>query len=52
MTEAMFQNINSRLCELLDGKGGGKGKRFNAKLNNLKKLSQVENIVKGMVLSE
>ena len=34
-----------RLCDLLDGKGGGKG-RFNAKINKLKNISQIEQKVK------
>lgn len=39
--------LNFRLCELLDGKGGGKGERFNAKLNSLKQVSQAELFVKS-----
>lgn len=41
------QIIGKKLCELLDGKGGGKGERFNAKLNSLKQVSQAELFVKS-----
>ena len=33
---------------MLDGKGGGKGNRFNAKLNNLKPITEAENYVKSL----
>ena len=33
-----------RLCVLLEGKGGGKG-RFNAKINNLKNVTKIEQYV-------
>ena len=37
-----------RLCDLLDGKGGGKG-RFNAKINKLKNIPQIEQKVKDFL---
>eukprot|EP00092_Neocalanus_flemingeri_P032681 GFUD01035546.1.p1 GENE.GFUD01035546.1~~GFUD01035546.1.p1 ORF type:complete len:414 (+),score=163.75 GFUD01035546.1:43-1284(+) len=45
----LVQEIGKKLCTLLDGKGGGKGTRFNAKINNLKIVAQIENIVKAHV---
>ena len=48
----MIKNPNFRVCELLDGKGGGKGERFNAKLNNLKNVSQAELFVKSNFTEE
>lgn len=44
-----FDIYNLRLCDLLEGKGGGKGQRFNAKLNNLKKIGEVEGIVQSVL---
>ena len=41
--------LNSRLAELLDGKGGGKGSRFNAKLNSFKNISQVEKVIQSCI---
>ncbi len=38
-----------RLCSLLDGKGGGKGTRFNAKINSFKKISEVDALLKTLV---
>lgn len=43
------QEIGKKLCTLLDGKGGGKGQRFNAKINNLKNVTQIESIVKAFI---
>jgi len=45
----IVQEIGKKLCTLLDGKGGGKGQRFNAKINNLKNVTQIESIVKAHV---
>lgn len=41
-----------RLCELLEGKGGGKGQRFNAKLSNLKNILLAEEYVKSLFSAE
>ena len=41
-----------RLCELLEGKGGGKGLRFNAKLSNLKNIALAEEYVKSLFSAE
>ena len=38
-----------RLAELLDGKGGGKGSRFNAKINSFKNISKVEQLIQSMI---
>ena len=38
-----------RLCEVLDGKGGGKGARFNAKINSFKKIDEVESVINQLV---
>lgn len=41
--------IGKKLCELLDGKGGGKGSRFNAKINSYKKIDEVETVINQLV---
>jgi len=43
----IVQEIGKKLCTLLDGKGGGKGQRFNAKINNLKNISEIGNLLKN-----
>jgi len=43
------QEIGKRLCSLLDGKGGGKGKRFNAKIHDLKKVDQIEKLLESLL---
>jgi len=43
----LVQAIGKELCVLLDGKGGGKGQRFNAKINNLKSIGQIEETVQA-----
>lgn len=40
--EAIVQEIGPKICEILDGKGNGKGKRFQGKVNNLKHLTECE----------
>ena len=40
-----------RLCDLLEGKGGGKG-RFNAKINKLKNVPQIEQKVKDYLMEK
>jgi len=42
-------NIGKKLAELLDGKGGGKGSRFNAKLNSFKNISLVEKVIQSCI---
>ena len=39
-----------RICELLGGKGGGKGQRYNAKLSNMKNISIAEEYVKSLFI--
>jgi len=41
--------LGKKLCELLEGKGGGKGSRFNAKLSSYAKLGAVEDVIKDLV---
>lgn len=43
--EVVVTDLGSKLCELLDGKGRGKGQRFQAKVNNLKKINECEKII-------
>ncbi|XP_065081399.1 alanyl-tRNA editing protein Aarsd1-A [Ochlerotatus camptorhynchus] len=38
--------IGDAICKALDGKGNGKGTRYNAKVNNLKAIAECERIVK------
>jgi len=42
-------NIGKKLAELLDGKGGGKGSRFNAKINSFINISQVEKVIQSCI---
>jgi len=42
-------NLGKKLAELLDGKGGGKGSRFNAKINSFKNISKVEQLIQSMI---
>jgi len=44
----LIQPVGKMLCDLLDGKGGGKG-RFNAKINKLKNVPQIEQKVKDFL---
>lgn len=37
--------IGDAICKALDGKGSGKGTRYNAKVNNLKAISECEQII-------
>lgn len=39
--------LGPALCEILDGKGNGKGARFQAKVNNLKRLGECERKIKA-----
>ena len=38
-------NPHSRVIKMLDGKGGGKGTRLNAKVSSLKDISKAEKLV-------
>eukprot|EP00088_Acartia_fossae_P021768 TRINITY_DN2310_c0_g1_i4.p1 TRINITY_DN2310_c0_g1~~TRINITY_DN2310_c0_g1_i4.p1 ORF type:complete len:420 (-),score=85.59 TRINITY_DN2310_c0_g1_i4:487-1716(-) len=42
-------NLGKKLCELLEGKGGGKGSRFNAKISSFKSLSKVEETIQSFI---
>jgi len=42
-------NLGKKLVELLDGKGGGKGSRFNAKLNSFKNINKVEQVIQSCI---
>jgi len=44
----LVQQVGKRLCEILDGKGGGKGTRFNAKINNVRNISEAEKFVNSL----
>jgi len=46
---SIVQQIGKKLCAVLDGKGGGSGQRFNAKINNMKNVGQIETIVKAFI---
>jgi misacylated tRNA(Ala) deacylase len=37
--------LKDKVCEILNGKGNGKGERFQAKVSNLNKLKEVEKLV-------
>lgn len=41
--------IGKKLLELLDGKGGGKGSRFNAKINSFKNLDKIYQTIEALV---
>jgi len=41
--------IGKKLLEILDGKGGGKGSRFNAKINSFKNLDKIQKTVENLV---
>lgn len=47
--DALVAAVGKELCSLLDGKGGGKGSRFNAKINSFKKIDQVEGLLQVLV---
>ncbi|XP_049863039.1 alanyl-tRNA editing protein Aarsd1 isoform X1 [Schistocerca gregaria] len=38
--------LGQQICKLLDGKGAGKGTRFQAKVNNLKNIRAAEKLIK------
>lgn len=38
----IVNELGPTICELLEGKGNGKGQRYQAKVNNLKRISECE----------
>lgn len=44
-TEPLVKELGPKICEILDGKGNGKGQRFQAKVNNLKRLPECEKLL-------
>lgn len=43
--ENVIAELGPKICDLLDGKGKGKGQRFQAKVNNLKQLKECEKVI-------
>lgn len=43
--EKVVADLSDPICDLLDGKGKGKGQRFQAKVNQLKKLNVCEKLI-------
>lgn len=43
--ETIVKDLGPTLCDLLDGKGNGKGNRFQARVNNLKRLPECEKLI-------
>lgn len=43
--ENVIADLSDQICSLLDGKGKGKGQRFQAKVNQLKKLNACEKLI-------
>lgn len=43
--ETKVKQLGPKICEILDGKGNGKGQRFQAKVNNLKRLPECEKLL-------
>lgn len=43
--ETVLNDLGTQICDLLDGKGRGKGQRFQAKVNNLKKINECEKLI-------
>lgn len=43
--ERVIAELGDSICSLLDGKGRGKGQRYQAKVNNLKKLPACETLI-------
>jgi misacylated tRNA(Ala) deacylase len=38
--------LGQKMCGILDGKGNGKNNKFQAKVNNLKKVKECEHLIK------
>lgn len=43
--EGVIADLGEQICNLLDGKGKGKGQRFQAKVNQLKKITACEKLI-------
>lgn len=43
--EKVIADLGDQICNLLDGKGKGKGQRFQAKVNQLKKITACEKLI-------
>lgn len=43
--ESVIADLGEQICNLLDGKGKGKGQRFQARVNQLKKISACEKLI-------
>lgn len=43
--ERIISELGDPICSLLEGKGRGKGQRYQAKVNNLKKLPECEKLI-------
>lgn len=43
--EEIIQKLGPQICTILDGKGNGNKQRFNAKVNNLKKIPDCEKLI-------
>lgn len=43
--ENVLADLSDQICNLLDGKGKGKGQRFQAKVNQLKKVPACEKLI-------
>lgn len=43
--EAVIASLGDKLCDLLGGKGRGKGQRYQAKINNLKAIPACEKLI-------
>lgn len=44
-SEVVIQKLGQQICTILDGKGNGNKQRFNAKVNNLKKIPDCEKLI-------
>lgn len=41
----IIKDLGTIVCNLLDGKGNGKNNKYQAKVNNLKKIKECENVI-------
>lgn len=48
--EKVIADLGDQICNLLDGKGKGKGKRFQARVNQLKKIAACEKLIEEYFL--
>lgn len=44
-SEEIIQKLGQQICTILDGKGNGNKQRFNAKVENLKKIPDCEKLI-------